>query len=156
MTTYNILIEGQTIPVPEDIGANDSTVKAALAPFYPDAANAMITRVEKDGVVTINVIKRAGSKGLFPPVGAHLCVRPVSGPLAYLDACASHKNPAIEMYEQFIAGGAPLSPEELLAIDARLQAAIEEGQAQGKMLESALDRLQSSRPQSSPVIVVGF
>lgn len=148
MTTYNILIEGQTIPVSEEIGANDANVKAALSPFYPDASNAMITRVEKDGVVTVNVVKRAGSKGLFPAPDQ-------VGPLEYLDACQSHKNPAIEMYEQ-INAGAVLSPEELLVLDARLQSAIEEGMSQGRMLEAALTRLNGARSQPAPSVVIGF
>ncbi|RJX17506.1 MAG: hypothetical protein C4575_12750 [Desulforudis sp.] len=152
MTTYNILIEGQTIPVSEDIGANDATVKAALTPFYPDAANAMITRVEKDDVVTINVVKRAGTKGLAP-APAQIAGHP--GPLAYLDTCPSHKNPAIEMYEQIYTSPA-FSPEELLILDARLQAAIEEGVAQGRMLEAALTRLNDARPQPAPAVIIGF
>lgn len=64
--TYQITIEGQTIPVPPEIGSSDAAVKAALAPYFPDAANAMITRSEKGDVVTVNVVKKAGSKGLSP------------------------------------------------------------------------------------------
>lgn len=163
MTTYNILIEGQTIPVPEDIGASDANVKAALAPFYPDAANAMITRVEKDGIVTINVVKRAGTKGLFPaPIqmecrGAPACAPPACAPspLAYLMSCPGRRNPAIELYQQ-LKDSQALSPEELLTLDARLNKVIEEGQSHASRCESALKRLQRALPQPAPVVPLGF
>jgi hypothetical protein len=53
------LNDGQDIPLPADIAANDDLIRKALAPFYPDVANAEIRRA--DGKITI--IKRAGPKG---------------------------------------------------------------------------------------------
>ena len=60
---YLIKIEGQEIPVPEEIGKSDESVKQVLTPYYPQAANSLITRVEKDDLVTITVVKQAGTKG---------------------------------------------------------------------------------------------
>ena len=82
---YNVLIEGQTIPVPEEIGASDEAVKRALTPFYPEVANAMVTRVVKEETTTITVVKRAGTKG--------------AGMQDLVD-CAGGRNPAIALYEE--------------------------------------------------------
>ena len=53
------LSEGQTIELPDEIAASDELIRKALAPFYPDVANAEIQRGDKG----ITVIKRAGPKG---------------------------------------------------------------------------------------------
>jgi hypothetical protein len=61
---YVIKVEGQEITVPEDVGAlEDADLKRALTPMFPGAANSKIERTEKDDMVTITVIKLAGSKG---------------------------------------------------------------------------------------------
>lgn len=60
---YKITIEGQTLDLPAEIAATDEGLKAALQPFFPGAANAKFLRTEKDGVVTVNVVKQAGTKG---------------------------------------------------------------------------------------------
>ena len=57
-------IEGQELTIPPDVGCLDDTdLKRALTSMFPGAANSKIERVEKDGTVTITVIKLAGSKG---------------------------------------------------------------------------------------------
>lgn len=61
---YEILIEGQTIPMPEEIAGDDSALKSALSPYFPGAANAKFMRSEpKDDVITVTVVKQAGTKG---------------------------------------------------------------------------------------------
>jgi hypothetical protein len=52
---YILKIEGQEI--------TDADLKRALTPMFPGAANSKIERVEKDGTVTITVVKLAGAKG---------------------------------------------------------------------------------------------
>lgn len=62
--TYNISIEGQTIPMPAEIATNDQLLKDALAPYWPGAANAKIMRGDPvNGAVTVTVVKQAGTKG---------------------------------------------------------------------------------------------
>ena len=63
MSTVNVILEGQTIPLPADIAANDDLIRKALSPYYPDVANAEIRRETQDGAVTISIVKRAGPKG---------------------------------------------------------------------------------------------
>ena len=61
---YIIKIEGQEIDMPEEIAGDDASLKSALAPYFPGAANAKFMRSEeKDGVITVTVVKQAGTKG---------------------------------------------------------------------------------------------
>jgi hypothetical protein len=140
---YVVEIEGQKIPVPDEIGSDDAKVKQALAPFYPDAANAMITRTEKDGVTMVNVVKRAGTKG-WKPVGT-------------LQACAGGMNPAVALYLEF-AGTNPFAadPEQLLALNTRLRDAIRVGNEMGDQMQRSLKRLQAARTIPAPALVEGF
>jgi hypothetical protein len=143
MSEYLVSIEGQSIPIPEEIGADDESVRRSLAPFYPEVANAMITRVEKDGVTTITVVKRAGSKG--------------AQGIDSLKACAGGKNPAIALYEEIRGTGMELlDPEQLLVLDERLEQAIEAGEAQARAVERARERLAETAPRPAPAVVLGF
>lgn len=146
---YVVKIEGQDIPVDETIGASDETVKRALAPFFPDAANALITRTAKDDVTTITVVKRAGPKGASNQT-----------PLTHLLNCPGGKNPVIALYEE-IAGAdgnavMPSDPEQILGVNSRIDEAIEAGEKQRQAVESARKRLDSARPVPAPVLVLGF
>ena len=67
---YIILVEGQSIPMPEEIAADDGKLKAALAPYFPGVSNSTIKRdaAVKDEAtgeesITVTVIKQAGTKG---------------------------------------------------------------------------------------------
>jgi hypothetical protein len=142
MAEYKILIEGQTIPVPEEIGANDETVKKALSQCFPDAANAMITRTEKDGVIIVNVIKKAGTKG---------------GALDALLACEERKNPAIALHEElrreYPRG---MTAEALLEMNERIESALQDGRAQEQQIDTALTRLMKAQPVPAVAVVMGF
>lgn len=138
---YIVKIEGQEIPLPEEVAKTDDGVKRALVPFYPDAANALITRVENEGVTTITVVKKAGTKGLLP--------------LIALDACPGGRNPAIELAEEIKRAG-NLSVLELLEMDERIDQAIEDGETQTEQMKAALNRLDAAAAQSSPWTAEGF
>lgn len=142
-TEYIVVIEGQKIPIPAEIGDSDDKVKMALTPFFPDAANAMLTRVTKGDVVTINVVKRAGAKGM--------------NALTALEACPGGKNPAIELYEEMRKITAwNLGTEMLLSIDARIEKAIDAGEKQTEQMEKSMQRLSAARALPAPLVVVGF
>ena len=144
---YTVSVEGQTIPVPEEIGASDESVKRALAPFYPEVANALITRTVKalpdgkDSHTTITVVKRAGSKG-------------TSNPIEFLLACPGCKNPAIALYEEISAQD--MDPLAQLELDNLIDAVIAEGEKQARAQQYASERLQKSAPLPSPFVVKGF
>jgi hypothetical protein len=144
---YIISIEGQTIPVPEEIGKDDEAVKRALAPFYPEATNAMLTRVTKEETTTITVIKKAGTKGQTPTL--------VGRGIEYMFACQGGKNAAIAMYEELQAKG-EMDVVEMLEMDQRIDDAIGLGQAQEEQVEYAERRLKRARAQASTAVVEGF
>jgi len=141
--TYTITIEGQSIPVPEEIGSDDAKVRAALAPYFPDAANALITRSEKEDKVTVNVVKKAGSKG-----GEE---NPI---LTSLRSADPGQNPAVELYLKI--GSEELDPIHLLEIGADIDRAMEDGKVQGAQLETAVKSLRNAAPTPAPVVMIGF
>lgn len=61
--TALIKIEGQEIPLPFSVAAEDNLLKAALSPYYPSIKNAVITRETKDGQMTVSIVKKAEHKG---------------------------------------------------------------------------------------------
>jgi hypothetical protein len=140
---YIVSIEGQSIPLPEEIGSSDDAVKRALAPYYPEAANAMLTRVTQGDTTTITVIKKAGTKGRG---------------LAALIACPGGKNPAMTLYEEINALDelARMDPLTLLEMDARIEEAITAGGQQAEAVAFAAKRLIRSAAQPAPVIILGF
>ena len=59
----NIILDGQSIELPNDVAKDDNLIRRALAPFYHAVTNAQIKREEKDGQTQITVIKRAEPLG---------------------------------------------------------------------------------------------
>jgi hypothetical protein len=160
MATFKVKIEGQEIPLPEEIGATDEGVKKALAPFYPDVANALITRVEKDGEVTITVVKRAGTKGADDD-GADHDLREGADhdlPLRGLVGCRGGRNPAVALYVELQQRGDDLvgDAEAMLALDKRVEIALKKGTEQAEMVSRALRRLGEARAQAAPGVIKGF
>jgi hypothetical protein len=142
---YNVLIEGQTLTMPVGIGEKDEDIKRAMAPYFPEIANALLTRKTEGEVTTITVVKRAGRKGVYSPIQA-------------LEACAGGKNPVIALYEEVEARSQEITddPLEFLAIEARIEKVLEEGTAQAKLISKARERLIDTQPQPAPGVVVGF
>lgn len=142
--SYTVTIEGQKIPLPDEIGSSDDKVRQALAPYFPDAANALITRSEKEGEVTINVVKKAGTKGLL------------EGLDMLTDCAPNRKNPAVALHDELKSASQELSAEQLLVLDKRIEDAIKDGERQRDALVHAIRRLIEARPQPAPAVVRGF
>lgn len=141
--TYKITIEGQTLEnLPAEIAGDDAKLKAALQPFFPGAANAKFMRSEKDGVVTVNVIKQAGTKGrkcLRANIFSDRAVNALIG-------CPESRNPVITLEEELREfDPRKLSAEQMLALDGRIRKTLEEGQAQFDAILSAESRLEAVR-----------
>ena len=83
MSKVFVEIEGQQIPVDEEIANDDNLLRQLFAPYYPDVANARIDR--KEGEIT-KIIKVAGPKGATN-----------STPLQTLLAAPEEVNPAVKM-----------------------------------------------------------
>jgi hypothetical protein len=138
---YQISIETQIIPVPPEIGISDDLTKKCLQPYFPEVANALLTRVEKDGMVTITVTKRAGTKGGWQDL---IDIPESRNPVIALQAELKDIHPA------------QLGMEEILKIESRIDEIVEEGTNQNKSVEFSLKRLQAARPVQSKSVPVGF
>jgi hypothetical protein len=61
---YQIKIEGQTIPVPAEIGSSDEQIRATLSLYFEGIKNSRIERtVQANGDILVDVCKLAGTKG---------------------------------------------------------------------------------------------
>ena len=131
MATILVEIEGQQVPVDEEIAQDDNLLKQLFRPYYPDVANARIDR--KEGEI-IKVIKVAGPKGLSP--------------LEILLDAPEAVNPAIQMcrvvqQRELLSNLDYTGMEELASeIEATIQQGIEEVEA----VDRSLTVLQKSSP----------
>lgn len=151
--TYVIKIEGQEIPVPAEIGGDDAKVRAALAPFFPDAANAMITRKEEGDQVTVTVIKKAGSKGgTYPPATS---LKGRGEVVEMLRGAKGGQNPAVALFLQ-MGEYEDMDPVTLLEMGPRIEKALKDGQEQGERLGRTLAALRMAPAQASSLVPVGF
>jgi hypothetical protein len=135
---YQVLIEGQMIPLPPGV-EKDEDIKRAITPFFPEVASALLTRKTEGDVTTITVVKKAGSKGL-----------------ANLVACPGGKNPAIALYEKIEQLGPQPDIVELLALEDQISSALTEGEEQRRKITKAAGRLSDTVALPAPVLVMGF
>ena len=64
-----LLVEGQEIELPEEIAVSDDAIRKAIAPLFPQSANATIQRTtDGQGRTTIKLTKQAGTKGGYPEI----------------------------------------------------------------------------------------
>jgi hypothetical protein len=64
MSQYFIKIEGQSIPVPTEVGSSDEHIKSTLSQHYEGITNALIRRkTQPNGDIHAEVCKQAGPKG---------------------------------------------------------------------------------------------
>ena len=144
---YLIKIEGQEIPVPEEIGKSDESVKQVLTPYYPQAANSLITRVQKDDLVTITVVKQAGTKGVMIPDEEIL---------EGLIQCEGGKNSAVALYEVFRENIPFKDPYTLLRMSGEIDEALSKGQDEAHMCDQSFQRIVESQAQPASIVVPGF
>lgn len=129
-----VKIEGQTVPIEDEIGKTNKGVIDALLPYYPAIANADIKREEKEGKTIITVTKKAGEKGNYAPV------------LTSLDKAPETISRMLQIHA---APPASLTNEEL---DRILLTELEVERS----IESVLKRLQNSEPQPAATSPKGF
>ena len=132
-------IEGQSIPVDEEIANDDTLLRKLFVPYFPDAANARIDREEGK---PIKIIKVAGSKGASKPT-----------PLETLLLAPEEVNPAVKMCRivQHHELTNRLDYGSMEALTANMQTAIELGAKEAETVQKSLVILQKSSPvQGSP------
>lgn len=140
---YKLFLEGQEIPLADEIAATDETLRNTFVAFYPELGTADIKREEKDGVVEIRMVKRAGTKG---------------NPVQSLIAAPSSINPAIALSLQLTHRQMQevLSIEELIAIQADIEEAIDVGSAWEKQTTQSLRVIHECTPIPSTLPIIGI
>jgi hypothetical protein len=184
---YKIKIEGQEIDMPEEIAGDDASLKSALAPYFPGAANAKFMRSEeKDGVITVTVVKQAGTKGakaeFKKPVGTNTTIvifdeyrrLEDSGRIkAVLDQFL-HNSPTDQVLRKMIDAPACVNPvvelhrslegktfnqmtvDQLLELDDQIDEIIQSGLKEKSAIDTSLALITKIAPISSKVVPVGF
>jgi hypothetical protein len=174
---YKISIEGQEIDMPEEIAGDDGALKSALSPYFPGAANAKFMRSEpKDGVITVTVVKQAGTKGATPSSIDVIIKRP-SGKTETQSFLDENLPNGIE--DQVLRNliGAPKGINPVMALDNRLKgmpamnqigfeamlkrdaeigAIIEKGEIEVSNMARTHELLSETSAQPAPMVVPGF
>lgn len=155
MTIFNIHVEetDQTFPVPADIGGSDDLIKRALAGVVPYIDTAKLTREEKDGVTTINVVKSHAPKGAGDPGASFLVIQSLA------KARRDGANPVAALYRQLVAQGVQLEylrPDQHLALSAKIDQTLEAGEEVHREARAALRYLTASLPVEAKTVPVGF
>lgn len=162
---YIISIEGQSIPMPEEIAGDDAKIKAALAPYFPGAANSKIMRGEPvNDTVTITVIKQAGTKGTGTRTkgagtGAGTKLLFSNKVLGHLVQAEAGQNPVVALLEKLEAENESLlqrNPEDLLVLDEKIKAAIQAGRDEANSIEHTLGALINAPAWPSSKVPAGF
>lgn len=139
-----ITIDGQQFQLPDEIATTDELLKAALAPFVPWITNAQIDRKEKDGAMTVSVIKRADWKGSGSAVVDALIAAP------------NETNPAVALWTEIQGQFDAKDPGAILALEPTITAAIDAGEKEIAAVHQALTRLVEWAPASATRIPLGF
>ncbi len=155
MTIFNIHVEetDQTFPIPADIGVSNDLIKRALAGVVPYIDTAKLTREEKDGVTTINVIKSHAPKGAGDPGSSFLVVQSLA------KARRDGTNPVAALYRQLVTEGMQLEnlqPDQHLALSSMIDKTIEAGEEVHREIQAALRSLVTSLPVEAKSVPVGF
>lgn len=137
-----IILEGQRISLIPEQCATDESIVNTLLPFYPDVANATISRKVVDGEEHIEIVKKVGTKGNFDLIKS-------------LQTAPESINPALSLSYQLkeleIQG--KLTLEILLSISEEIEQAIAQGEQATKATNSAIVNLITSPaiPSKHPI-----
>lgn len=155
--------DGLTIETPDEIAKSDELLKRALAPHYPDLANALITREEKDSVLRVTISKRAGPKGCQAGLVSSSAETPTNRVVQVLDNAAEYLNPALALAWQLLGTEAfgeneeqCLTLEKQLSLQGVISEAILEGENQVALVEKALELLKAAPASPSRYLPKGF
>ncbi len=153
-----LIIEGQTHTVPDELVRNgdsvaeqDENLRQALRPNFDLAANATFQRVEKDGELTVTVIKAPGRKGSGTDAGYRRVMQRLleaegeMTPMMLL---------ACEM--QVMEARGQLDRDALIALRPRIESVLEEGRRDLQRVTTARQVLFAAPVVASPVVPVGF
>ncbi|MDK2741895.1 MAG: hypothetical protein NDI90_03195 [Nitrospira sp. BO4] len=139
-----IQIEGQTLELPPNIAVSDDAIRRAIAPVFPQVANASFIRTSgTDGTTIIKVTKQAGTKGY-------------AAMLAHLTKSPNYVNPVFTLYQRLFHNTTTASPEEFFSLQRQLEPAIREGESEIRDTKHILDRLAETPGHASTRAPLGF
>jgi hypothetical protein len=146
MALIRISTDGREFEVGDEIACDDQRLREALTPFYPEMANAEITRTEKDGKLIVEMSKRAGTKGCYADVLAALCSAP------------EQINPALVMQHklQQLEKQGRLDLQTILRLQPQIRRAVSDGNEQIEQQKKSLDLLRAGVPAPAKAIPSGF
>ncbi|HAJ60246.1 MAG TPA: hypothetical protein DCP31_14095 [Cyanobacteria bacterium UBA8543] len=140
-----VILEGQRIPLTPEQSATDVSIVNTLLPFYPDVANATISRKVVDAEEHIEIVKKVGTKGN-------------SNLIKLLQTAPESINPALalswKLKELEIQG--QLTLETLVTISEEIEVAIAQGQQATKATARAIAMLANSPPIPSSHPIPNF
>ena len=139
-----VVIDGQNFPLPDEIGAKDELVRAALAPFVPWIVNAQIQRKEEAGNTVVTIIKRADTKGS-------------AGSLTNaLIAALEERNPAIDLWTKLQQEAKLDDPGAMIEWQPAIANAIQAGEREIETIHKSLAYLAECAPVPASRVTLGF
>jgi hypothetical protein len=139
-------IEGQTLELPETVAVNDDCLRRAIAPLFPQAANARFERVtDAEGRTVIKMTKEAGTKGLTAEALAKV-----------LKGCPRHVNPAVVLHQRLQSMSDHFPYEDVLRLEAQIERAVKAGERELKVTHAILSRLLHAPGVPAQTPPVGF
>jgi hypothetical protein len=165
--------DGQIIEVPDDIARSDQLLKRALAPHYPDLANAKIEREEKNGLLKVTLSKQAGPKGstaVVEPTNPPNTDRQKNVIVLALDEAPTSLNPALALAWKLAPldalpltlgsernqGVGGISLEERLNLQKVIKRAIEKGEAEALKITKTIEMLNAAPAVPALQVPLGF
>jgi nitrate reductase NapAB chaperone NapD len=146
MALVKISTDGKEFEVKDDIARDDRRLREALTPFYPEMANAEITRTENDGKLVVEMAKRAGTKGCCADV------------LTALKNAPEQINPALEMQHKLkqLEKQDKLDLRTILRLQPQIRRAASDGAEQLEQHKKALALLCDVMPMPARTVPGGF
>lgn len=152
--------DGQQIPIPDDVASTDQRLKEALAPFYPEMANAIIRReTDSQGQLVITMTKQAGTKGSGQAQAeGKEEINPV---LDYLGQARQEINPAMRVAWklQMLQTTGEFGLEDLIEAQPKIEAALhqsEQDEARLHQVRQSLEAMSADPASCLAHIPFGF
>jgi hypothetical protein len=144
----------QKFPIPGEIGADDNSIKRALAGVVPYIDSAKLERSEENNVVTIKVTKSHAPKGAGDPgssFSSHL--------VSLIEAKGDGRNPVIGLFlevEKLKRRIHQLEPHEILELDQKISITLDAGEDLQQRFRQTLAYLANSPALPANVVPAGF
>lgn len=157
MAIVKLSADGQEIPVPDDVARTDASLKAALTPFYPEMANAIISRsTDAAGQMVVTLTKQAGTKGSGQaPAESEPETNPV---LDYLGQARQEINPALRVAWklQLMMATDQMELEKLITLQPQIEAAVAQGEADQTRIVQIYQTIRDIAPTPAQVPNIPF